>query len=178
MAGRAYFLSQGDPWPLWDLINGILAAAHLPPVTRTVSPKVAHLAGAVLEATHRLFRLPGEPRMTRFLAHQLSSAHWFNIDAARRDLGYEPAVSIEEGLRRLGRLVRPRGRTKPIPTGRIAASILNIFRRNGDRASNTLSPRIGPRFAGDGRGRMKAGSIDPETIKGEDRRGMARRCAS
>jgi nucleoside-diphosphate-sugar epimerase len=44
-----------------------------------------------------------EPRMTRFLALQLSTAHWFDITAARRDLGYEPVVSIEEGLRRLGK---------------------------------------------------------------------------
>jgi len=100
-AGRAYFLSQGDPWPLWDLINAILAAAHLPPVTRTIAPAVAHIAGAVLETTHRVLRLPGEPLMTRFLAHQLSTAHWFNIEAIRRDLGYRPAISIDEGLRRL-----------------------------------------------------------------------------
>jgi nucleoside-diphosphate-sugar epimerase len=39
--------------------------------------------------------------MTRFLAEELSTAHWFNIDAARRDLGYDPSVSIDEGLRRL-----------------------------------------------------------------------------
>jgi nucleoside-diphosphate-sugar epimerase len=103
IAGRAYFLSQGDPWPLWDLINAILHAAKLPPVTRSISPGVAHLAGLVLETTHRVLHLPGEPAMTRFLAHQLSTAHWFNIDAARRDLGYEPKVSIEEGLRRLER---------------------------------------------------------------------------
>jgi 2-alkyl-3-oxoalkanoate reductase len=103
VSGRAYFLSQGDPWPLWDLINGILRAADLPPVERRVSPAVAGMAGAFLEGVHRLFRLPGEPAMTRFLAHQLSTAHWFNIEAARRDLGYRPAVSIEEGLGRLGR---------------------------------------------------------------------------
>ena len=102
IAGRAYFLSNGEPWPLWDLVNGILAAAKLPPVTRSISPRLAHLAGAVLEATHRVFRLPGEPRMTRFLAHQLSTAHWFNIAAARRDLGYAPSISIAEGLQRLG----------------------------------------------------------------------------
>ena len=39
--------------------------------------------------------------MTRFLARELSTAHWYNLDAARRDLGYSPRVSIEEGLRRL-----------------------------------------------------------------------------
>ena len=39
--------------------------------------------------------------MTRFLARELSAAHWFNIAAARRDLGYQPSVSIEEGMQRL-----------------------------------------------------------------------------
>jgi 2-alkyl-3-oxoalkanoate reductase len=103
VAGKAYFLSQGDPWPLWDLVNGILEAAKLPPVTRTVPFGVAWVAATVLEAAHRTLRLPGEPMMTRFLVNQLAHAHWFNIDAARRDLGFVPQVSIEEGLRRLGR---------------------------------------------------------------------------
>ena len=103
VAGRAYFVSQGDPWPLWDLINGILRAAKLPPVTRTLPPIVAHLVGAGMEAAYRVLRLPGEPPITRFLAHQLSTAHWFNIAAAHRDLGYQPTISIDEGLRRLGR---------------------------------------------------------------------------
>ena len=102
-AGRAYFISQGDPWPLWLLIDGILRAANLPPVTRTVSPTVARLAGGLMETVHRAFRLPGEPMMTRFLVQQLSTSHWYNIEAARGDLGYKPTVSIDEGLRRLGR---------------------------------------------------------------------------
>jgi len=101
IAGKAYFLSQGEPVPLWDLINRILSAAGVPPVTRSVPTSVAVAAGALLETAYRLFRIAGEPPMTRFLAHQLSTAHWFNIDAARRDLGYAPAVSINEGLQRL-----------------------------------------------------------------------------
>ena len=56
---------------------------------------------ALLEAAYRLSGRREEPPMTRFLARQLSTTHWFNIDAARRDLGYEPRVSIAEGLRRL-----------------------------------------------------------------------------
>jgi nucleoside-diphosphate-sugar epimerase len=39
--------------------------------------------------------------MTPFLARSLGTAHWYDISAARRDLGYEPRVSIEEGLARL-----------------------------------------------------------------------------
>ena len=47
-----------------------------------------------------MFSLSGEPPMTRFLAEQLSTPHWYDISAAARDLGYRPQVSIAEGLRR------------------------------------------------------------------------------
>ena len=100
-AGRAFFISQGEPTPLWQMVNGILAAAGLPPVSRSVPYAVAWSAGALLEAAYGLLRSPGEPRMTRFVARELSTAHWFDITAARTELGYEPAVSIKEGLRRL-----------------------------------------------------------------------------
>ena len=53
-------------------------------------------------------RLPGEPAMTRFVAAQLSTSHWYDISAARRDLGYEPAVSVEEGLKRLAETLAAR----------------------------------------------------------------------
>ena len=59
-----------------------------------------------MEMVYRLLGISAEPRMTRFVAHQLSTAHWFDISAARRDLGYEPAVSIDEGLVRLAEWLR------------------------------------------------------------------------
>jgi nucleoside-diphosphate-sugar epimerase len=101
VAGKAYFISQGEPEPLWDFINKVLAAAGLPPVTKSVPADVAYAAGAVCEGIWRLFRLRGEPPMTRFVARQLSTAHWFDLTAAKRDLGYAPEVSTVEGLRRL-----------------------------------------------------------------------------
>jgi nucleoside-diphosphate-sugar epimerase len=100
-AGKAYFVSNGEPVELWEFLNRILAAAGLPPVTKTVAAWKARLAGRVLERVYRLLRLPGEPAMTRFVASQLSTSHWYDISAARRDLGYTAAVSIDEGLRRL-----------------------------------------------------------------------------
>lgn len=101
VAGKVYFIAQGEPVPVWDMVDRFLAIAHLPPVKRTVPKTAAVAIGRMLEAVYRTFRLPGEPRMTRFLAHELSTAHWYNLDAARRDLGYAPHVGIEEGLRRL-----------------------------------------------------------------------------
>ncbi len=100
-AGRPFFISQGEPMALSEIINGILAAAGLPPLTRSVPQPVAWSAGAILEAAYALLRLKGEPRMTRFVARELATAHWFDITAARTELGYEPAISITEGLHRL-----------------------------------------------------------------------------
>jgi len=99
--GRAYFISNGEPVNLWDFVNRILALAGIPPIRRSLPKGAAVFLGAVIEKVHLALKLPGEPRMTRFLAEELSTSHWFDISAARRDLGYEPLVSIEEGLRRL-----------------------------------------------------------------------------
>jgi nucleoside-diphosphate-sugar epimerase len=68
---------------------------------------VAHCAGALLEITYRILPLKGQPRLTRFLVEELCTAHWFDIGAARRELGYAPSVSIEEGLRRLRTSLNP-----------------------------------------------------------------------
>ncbi|HEV3143975.1 MAG TPA: NAD-dependent epimerase/dehydratase family protein [Gemmataceae bacterium] len=102
IAGKAYFISQGEPVNLWDFINRILALGSLPPVARSIPAWLAFHAGSMMELRHWLLRRPGEPNMTRFLARQLSTSHWFDISAARRDLGYAPLVSTEEGLKRLG----------------------------------------------------------------------------
>jgi len=101
VAGRVYFISNGEPLPLWDMVNGILAAAGMPSVERSISPRMALFAGTICETLWPLLHLRGEPPMTRFVAHELSTAHWFSLAAARRDLGYQPSVSIAEGLERL-----------------------------------------------------------------------------
>jgi nucleoside-diphosphate-sugar epimerase len=110
-AGKAYFISNGDPWPLRKIANGILGAAGLPAENRSISLGVAVAAGKVFEAVHGVFPTGGGPRMTPFIARNLATAHWYDISAARRDLGYEPAVSIEEGLRRLSEWFRAGGGT-------------------------------------------------------------------
>ena len=99
-AGRAYFISNGEPLPSREIVNALLQAAGAPPVSKTLPFPVAYAAGALLEFGWRLLRLAGEPPMTRFLAEQLSTAHWYDISAAQRDVGYRPKVSIADGLAR------------------------------------------------------------------------------
>lgn len=101
VAGKAYFLSQGEPLPIWDVVNRILDAGGLPPVTRIISPSLAYTIGAILEKVYGLLNLKGEPRMTRFVAKELSTSHWFDLSAARNDFGYQPEVTFDEGIERL-----------------------------------------------------------------------------
>ena len=101
VGGRAYFISQGRPVNCWRWMNEVLRLAGLPPITKSISLPAAWHMGAGLEQIYRVFRLPGEPRMTRFLAAQLSCSHYFDISQAKEDFGYEPLVSTADGMRRL-----------------------------------------------------------------------------
>ncbi len=102
VAGQAYFISQGEPVNCWQWIDEILAIAGMQPVRRSISLAAAQRVGAAMETVYGLLRLKSEPRMTRFLAAQLGLDHFFDISRARRDFGYEPRISTQEGMRRLG----------------------------------------------------------------------------
>jgi 2-alkyl-3-oxoalkanoate reductase len=101
VCGKAYFITNGQPVNCWDWINEILVLSGVPPVTKSISYRAAYAAGAVLEGIWTLTGRTDEPRMTRFLAAQLATSHYFNITAARQDLGYEPAISMAEGMEEL-----------------------------------------------------------------------------
>lgn len=98
--GRAYFIAQGEPVRLWPWLNGILEALDLPPVRRRVPLPVAYAVGAVCEGAWTIARKRSEPPMTRFVAFELAKDHFFDIGAARRDLGYVPEVSTDAGAER------------------------------------------------------------------------------
>jgi nucleoside-diphosphate-sugar epimerase len=105
-AGKAYFISQGEPVNCWQWINEILALVDLPPVEKRISTTAAHRLGGACEMIYGLLGIEREPPMTRFLAAQLSTSHWFDISAARRDFGYAPHVSTADGMQRLGTWLR------------------------------------------------------------------------
>jgi len=100
-AGRAFFISQGEPVVLWDWINDLFGRVGIRRVERQVSFTTAYRIGRVMENLYTLFRIRSEPPMTRFLAEQLAMSHWFSIDGASRTLGYVPRVSTADGLDRL-----------------------------------------------------------------------------
>jgi nucleoside-diphosphate-sugar epimerase len=99
--GNAYVVTNGEPRPVADLLDGICRASGVPTPRWHVPAGLARAAGSVVEAVWRVRPGEDEPPMTRFLAEQLSTSHWFDQRRTRRDLRWEPSVSIDEGLRRL-----------------------------------------------------------------------------
>jgi 2-alkyl-3-oxoalkanoate reductase len=111
--GNAYFLSQGEPVNCWQWIDEVLALANLPQIRKSISFRAAHGLGRGCETLYRAVRTEREPPMSRFLAWQLASSHWFDISAARRDFGYVPRISTAEGMERLGAYLSETGRLDP-----------------------------------------------------------------
>jgi len=99
--GHAYVLTNGEPRTVADLLAGICRAGGVRPPAWRVPAGLARAAGGVVEAVWRLRPGTDEPPMTRFLAEQLSTAHWFDQRATRADLRWTPAVSLDEGFARL-----------------------------------------------------------------------------
>ncbi|MFT5394219.1 MAG: nucleoside-diphosphate-sugar epimerase, partial [Gammaproteobacteria bacterium] len=79
LSGRAYFISNDEPVPIRSLIDAMLRAGGLGPVERQIHPKLAYALGGLLEALYRLTGRQDEPIMTRFVARQLTTEHWYNL---------------------------------------------------------------------------------------------------
>jgi nucleoside-diphosphate-sugar epimerase len=104
--GNAYVVTNGEPRPVGDLLAGICTASGVSAPRVHVPAGVARVAGSVVEAVWRVRPGEDEPPMTRFLAEQLSTAHWFDQRRTQQDLQWAPAVSIDEGLARLAAAAR------------------------------------------------------------------------
>ncbi len=96
--GKAYFITQDEPIALWPWLNSLFLSLELPLLEKRISFRFAYSIGFLMEAAWKILKLGGEPPMTRFVAVQLAKDHWFSITAARSDLGYEPIISMEEGM--------------------------------------------------------------------------------
>jgi nucleoside-diphosphate-sugar epimerase len=99
--GEAFVVTNGEPRTVAELLTRICLAAGVAPPSRSVPRTLATGAGAVIERTWSTTHREGDPPMTRFLAEQLSTAHWFDQSETQRRLQWAPAVSLTEGFARL-----------------------------------------------------------------------------
>ena len=99
--GRALVISNGEPRPVAELLRGLCHAAGFELPLRGVPTWVAKAGGSMVDAAWAAARLTRDPPMTRFLAEQLSTAHWYDQRETHTLLGWTPTVSIDDGFGRL-----------------------------------------------------------------------------
>jgi len=99
--GEALVVSNGEPRPVAEVIGRLCRAAGVPGPRRRVPFPVAWMAGAAVEGVWAATRRRDTPPLTRFLAEQLATAHWFDQRRTRAALGWSPRVGLDEGFDRL-----------------------------------------------------------------------------
>ncbi len=99
--GRALVVTNGEPRPVIELLRGLCDAAGVAFPTGSVAPAAAKSVGALVEAVWAAGSIDRDPPMTRFLAEQLSTAHWYDQRETRALLDWQPAVSLDQGLAKL-----------------------------------------------------------------------------
>lgn len=101
-AGAAYFITNGEPMPFWDFVRKVVARLGFPPIKYTVPKSLMWGIAAIKEGIDTLKggTLNAEDGLTRFAIRYMCTHHYFSIEKARRELGYDPAVSVDEGIER------------------------------------------------------------------------------
>ena len=101
LGGNAFVVSNGETRTIFELFSQITSAANIQWIQRSISPKVATLAGHLVEKIWLLSNKKSEPPITSFMAKQLSTAHWFDQSATTAALAWQPKISLDEGFQLL-----------------------------------------------------------------------------
>lgn len=99
--GQAFVVSNGEPRTVAELFTRITRSAGVAPPNRSVPSALARTGGGLVEAWWGVTRRSDEPPISRFLAEQLSTAHWFAQERTRSALHWAPAVSLDDGFTQL-----------------------------------------------------------------------------
>lgn len=99
--GRSFFITNDEPRNMWDFIDQIISAAGLEPTVRRYPAGLATVAASVIELYYRVFKKGQEPHLSVFLVKELTTSHWYDISAAKKELGYKPKISMDDGLKKL-----------------------------------------------------------------------------
>jgi sterol-4alpha-carboxylate 3-dehydrogenase (decarboxylating) len=100
VAGRAYFITNGEPMPFWGFVSMVLERLRFPPIKVKLPGGLVYAIAAVKETfdTMRGGTLNNEDGLTRFAIRYMCTHHYFSIERARRELGYDPKVSVAQGI--------------------------------------------------------------------------------
>jgi nucleoside-diphosphate-sugar epimerase len=96
--GHTYYVTDDHPRTVREFIGGLIETQGVTPSERSVPRPVATLLATTMEGVSKLARRPTAPALTRWIVCVMARNRSYDITAAKRDLGYEPSVTFEQGL--------------------------------------------------------------------------------
>jgi len=98
--GQNYNLSCDGTITQSEYFNSIAECIGAKPVSKKVPYAIAYQAAFWMEFFGHLFRKKTPPLVTRYSVWLIGRECFFSEDKARRELGWKPTVSYEEGIQR------------------------------------------------------------------------------
>jgi hypothetical protein len=83
---------------LKGVVSSLLATRNVYAADKSVSFGTAWTMAGIMGARWRLFRLKGEPPITRQMLRLIGQPFTVRTDKARQELGYVPCVTQQQGI--------------------------------------------------------------------------------
>ncbi|MCP4442494.1 MAG: NAD-dependent epimerase/dehydratase family protein [Aureispira sp.] len=100
-AGQIYFITDDEEWTIKDFLTGLLATQNVTAPNKNISKGMLRRVASVLDEIWRLFRIKKAPPITKFAANIMSADCTINLAKAKKELGYQPVISVQEGFDQL-----------------------------------------------------------------------------
>lgn len=106
VAGQVFFITNGEPIYFWDFMRAVWRELDLAldkPRNQKGLIVMPRMVGMALASAAEWWgwAVGKEPAFTRFRVRFSCATRWHNIEKARRVLGYEPEIGLEEGMKRM-----------------------------------------------------------------------------
>lgn len=96
--GKTYVITGSEDVRIWDVISELVTRLGHDVPSKRLTLKKAMRVARILEMAWKVLPLPGEPPLTQYTVGILGITQTYDTTAAKTDLGYEPKMSLEEGM--------------------------------------------------------------------------------
>lgn len=100
VSGRVFNITNGEPMSIRTLMEKVFAALQMEVQLRPTPYGLVNAVAGVWEGVSEMLALKTEPKILRYTAAAMNFSQTLDITAARETLGYQPRVSVDEGLAR------------------------------------------------------------------------------
>lgn len=98
--GNIYNITNGDPTEFKNILDKLFTELGERANYRKMNINLMYFVASVIELFYKLFRIYKEPMITKYTIATLGYSQSLNIEKAKKDLDYNPKITLEEGIKK------------------------------------------------------------------------------